>query len=53
MGNYVVCKNYTQKEKNHFILLTRSHFSLIAKNCVAIGTGSLNLEDATDENLPG
>ena len=42
MGNYVVCKNYTQKEKNHFILLTRSHFSLIAKNCVAIGTGSLS-----------
>ena len=41
MGNYATCKKYTQKEKNHFILLTKSHFSLIAKNCVAIGTGSL------------
>ena len=35
MGNYVACKNYTQKEKNHFILLTRSH--------VALGTLSLHL----------
>ena len=33
MGNYAACKKYTQKEKNQFILLTRSHFSLIAKNC--------------------
>ena len=31
MGNYATCKKYTQKEKNQFILLTRSHFSLIAK----------------------
>ena len=38
MGNYVACKNYTQKEKNLFIHLTRSHFSLIAKTYVAIGT---------------
>ena len=41
MGNYVIYKNDTQKEKNHFIHLMRSHFSLITKNCVAIGTGSL------------
>ena len=41
MGNYVLCQNYTQKQKNHFILLMRSHFSLIAKNGVAIGTRSL------------
>ena len=38
MGNYVACKNYTQKEKNLFIHLTRSHFSLIAKTYDAIGT---------------
>ena len=42
MGNYATCKKYTQKEKNQFILLTRSHFSLIAKNCVAIGTHTLS-----------
>ena len=38
IGNYVACKNYTQKENNLFIHLTRSHFSLIAKTYVAIGT---------------
>ena len=38
IGNYVACKNYTQKEKNLFIHLMRSHFSLIAKTYVAIGT---------------
>ena len=41
MGNYAACKKYTQKEKNQFILLTRSHFSLIAKNCVSLGTHTL------------
>ena len=41
MGNYAACKKYTQKEKNQFILLTRSHFSLIAKNCVGLGTQTL------------
>ena len=41
MGNYAAFKKYTQKEKNQFILLTRSHFSLIAKNCVGLGTQTL------------
>ena len=43
MGNYVACKKYTQKEKNQFIHLTRSHFSLIAKNCVGLGIGTLTM----------
>ena len=43
MGNCAACKKYTQKEKNQFILLTRSHFSLIAKNCVGLGTHTLLL----------
>ena len=38
MGNYVTCKNYTQKEKNLFRNFTSTHFSLIAKTYVAIGT---------------
>ena len=42
MGNYVACKNYTQKERNHFILLMKSHFSLMAKKCVGIGKGTLH-----------
>ena len=46
MGNYAACKKYTQKEKNQFILLTRSHFSLIAKNCVGLGTQTLQLATA-------
>ena len=41
MGNYAACKKYTQKEKNQFTLLTRSNFSLIAKNCVGLGIGTL------------
>ena len=41
IGNYVACKNYTHTKKNLFIHLTRSHFSLIAKSCVALGTPSL------------
>ena len=41
MGNYATCKKYTQKEKNQFILLTRSHFSLIAKKlCQSRNTDS-------------
>ena len=42
IGNYVACKNYTHTQKNLFIHLTRSHFSLIAKSCVALGTPSLS-----------
>ena len=41
MGNYATCKKYTQKEKNQFTLLTRNNFSLIAKNCVGLGIGTL------------
>ena len=43
MGNHVACKNYTQKVPRAFINFTSTHFSLIAKNCVAIGTWSLLL----------
>ena len=34
----------THKEKNQFIFLMRSHFSLIAKNCVGLGTHTLYLD---------
>ena len=32
----------THTKKNLFIHLTRSHFSLIVKSCVALGTPSLS-----------
>ena len=38
IGNHVACKNYTQKEKNLFRNFTSTHFSLIAKTYVTIGT---------------
>ena len=47
IGNYVTCKNYTHTKKNLFIHLTRSHFSLISKTHVALGTLSL-LSSAKD-----
>ena len=52
MGNYATCKKYTQKEKNQFILLTRSHFSLIAKNCVGLETHTLLFKIKNEQNLP-
>ena len=42
IGNYVTYKNYTQKEKYLFRNFTSTHFSLIVKTCVAIGTPSLS-----------
>ena len=37
-----LARNTHKKKKNQFILLTRSHFSLSAKNCVGLGTQTLN-----------
>ena len=44
IGNYVTCKNYTQKEKYLFRNFKSTHFSLIVKTCVAIGTPCLTFE---------
>ena len=52
MGNYAACKKYTQKEKNQFTLLTRSNFSLIAKNCVGLGIGTLQLTETFNLKNP-